>query len=471
MDTPICDYLKEYSNSNSVRLHMPGHKGICIDEPSYSCDITEIDGADNLWDAQDIIKKSTINASILFGCHTFYSTGGSTLCIQGMLTCLKKWSVINNKNSLILAGRNAHKSFINAAALLGMDISWIMPLVNEGYESCTITASYLDSYFSNCSVGDFPVAVYVTSPDYLGNILDINALAYICHKYNVFLIVDNAHGAYLKFLDRSMHPIDLGADMCCDSAHKTLPVLTGGAYLHISNNMDSYFADNIMTSMSIWGSSSPSYLIMASLDKCNRYLDKCVRAAIEHSDYELSICSIANKVMMLKDFLNSKGFTLIGDEPLKITIKLMSEDLLMKFVGGMVSNKIVPEYYDRDKVVLMFSAFNSAEHIERLVDYINDFANNNEIIKICPINDTYKVDVMDRQKLPNVILSPQEVMYSDTEYVAKEQAVGRVLATPLVSTPPCVPLFVYGEQIDERILEYDYDRICVVKSNNELIKE
>ena len=112
-------------------------------------------------------------------------------------------------------------------------------------------------------------AVYITSPDYLGGMSDIKSLSETAREYGVPLIVDNAHGAYLRFLKDSLHPIDLGADMCCDSAHKTLPVLTGGAYLHISENAPETYKNLGKKAMELFGSTSPSYLILQSLDKAN----------------------------------------------------------------------------------------------------------------------------------------------------------------------------------------------------------
>ena len=106
--------------------------------------------------------------------------------------------------------------------------------------------------------GSRPAAVYVTSPDYLGGQCDIAALAETAHRHNVPLLVDNAHGAYLHFLTPPQHPLDLGADLCCDSAHKTLPVLTGGAYLQIGPQAPPDFTANGRQALALFGSTSPT---------------------------------------------------------------------------------------------------------------------------------------------------------------------------------------------------------------------
>lgn len=156
-----------------------------------------------------------------------------------------------------------------------------------------------------------PVAVYITSPDYLGNLADIEAIADVVHERGSILAVDNAHGAYLRFLEHSRHPIDLGADICCDSAHKTLPVLTGGAYLHISKNAPESFGKNARQALALFGSTSPSYLTMASLDMCNAYLA---------GDYRRELADTVERIMELKTELKIRGWGVEPSDPLRLVI-------------------------------------------------------------------------------------------------------------------------------------------------------
>ena len=259
MNTPICDFVRRYAESSMVRMHMPGHKGT----GPLGCealDITEIHGADSLYEAEGIIAESEKNASRLFGCPTFYSTEGSSQCIRAMLYLVTLYARQQGiSRPLIAAGRNVHKTFLSAAALLDLDVQWLYPDADNSYLSCDITEETLESFLS-CS-DRLPAAIYVTSPDYLGNMLDLSKLSNLCHRHGVLLLVDNAHGAYLKFLPGSQHPMDQGVDLCCDSAHKTLPVLTGGAYLHIAVNAPGLFAEQAKSALALFGSTSPSYLI------------------------------------------------------------------------------------------------------------------------------------------------------------------------------------------------------------------
>ena len=264
MKTPICSFIAKYASKNNVRLHMPGHKGIGEVE---SLDITEIDGADSLYEASGIIKESEDNASELFGSYTLYSAEGSSLALRAMLY-LAMLTDKSGERPLILAGRNAHKVFVSAAALLDFDVEWLSS--GDSYLSCNISPEMLDERLG--AMEKKPLAVYITSPDYLGNVADIGGIANVCRKHGVLLLVDNAHGAYLAFTEPSMHPIALGADMCADSAHKTLPCFTGAAYLHIADSMPDSIKARAKTALALFGSTSPSYLILASLDKANAYL-------------------------------------------------------------------------------------------------------------------------------------------------------------------------------------------------------
>ncbi|MDE7454652.1 MAG: PLP-dependent transferase, partial [Clostridia bacterium] len=269
--TPICDFVKKYTEQKYARFHMPGHKGKTI-LGTEQYDITEIVGADSLYQASGIIAESERNASELFGSYkTLYSAEGSSLCIRSMLYLIANYAQNNGSKPLIVATRNAHKVFALTTALLNINVAWISS-ENESDTLCSakITPQGLDSALSTLQTP--PTAVYVTSPDYLGNMLDIAGLAKVAHKHHCLLVVDNAHGAYLKFVDGMRHPMDCGADMCCDSAHKTLPALTGAAYLHIGKSAPAFFAENARDAMGMFGSTSPSYLILQSLDKLNGLL-------------------------------------------------------------------------------------------------------------------------------------------------------------------------------------------------------
>ena len=441
MKTPICDFVERYAHGDTLRLHMPGHKGVSF-LGMERLDITEVRGADSLYEADGIIAESEKNASTLFGCRTFYSTEGSSQCIRAMLYLLRLYAMQAGKQPRIAAGRNAHKSFLTAAALLDMPVDWLCPEQPESYLSCELTAGELVRYLESAS--PMPTAVYLTSPDYLGKVADVAALAEVCHRYGVLLAVDNAHGAYLKFLPESMHPMDLGADICCDSAHKTLPVLTGGAYLHLAETMDSTQAKNALM---LFGSTSPSYLILQSLDRANVYLQQ----------YPKKLERLLPAVEELKQRLCRHGYALYGNEPLKLTVATKAYGYLgTDFADLLRREHIEPEFADPDYVVLMLSAEADEALLQRLEKTLCGIERKNPMEEKCPPFAWGKQ-----------LISIREAMLSATELLPVEDCVGRILAVPTVGCPPAVPILVCGEQINENALRcfayYGIHTCCVVK--------
>ena len=428
MSTPICDFVRRYLDSAAVRLHMPGHKGkpLLGFEP---WDITEIDGADELFTADGIIAESEAQASALFGAHTVYSTGGSTLCIQTMLHLTALYAASKGERPRILAARNAHKAFVNAAALLDLDIRWLYPETDSDYVSCPVTAQQVAQ-----ALAEQPsiTAVYLTSPDYLGNVQDIQGIAGVCHRANVLLLVDNAHGAYLKFLPKSRHPMDLGADMCCDSAHKTLGVITGGAYLHISRTAPALLARQAKASMALFGSSSPSYLILQSLDAANDRMEAFSRQLAE-------FLPIVND---LKGCLATHGYELAGEEPLKLTLCPKSFGYTGTEIAGILERYgMYPEFYDPDHVVLMLTPYNDTDDLNRLEAALCGLPQKAPVTAVPP-----------SAPRPVPVLTPRQAILSESEVLPAAQCRNRISAAAAISCPPAIPLAVCGERIDQQVL-------------------
>ena len=432
MDTPICDFVRRYAEDGTMRLHMPGHKGV----GTLGCealDITEIRGADSLYEADGIIHESERNASYLFGCPTYYSTEGSSLCIRAMLYLVSLYAREMGRRPLVLAGRNAHKTFLSAVALLDFDVKWLYPPSELGYLSCNITPSMLEEQLSGND--EKPVALYVTSPDYLGNVLDIAGLAAVCHRHGMLLLVDNAHGAYLKFLPGAGYPMDAGADMCCDSAHKTLPVLTGGAYLHIGSHLPALFQEQVKTAMALFGSTSPSYLILQSLDAAN--------AIMSDRDYIASLIRAQQQVSACRETWRAQGLNaLVSQEPLKITLYPRTYGYTgVEVAEYLRAHGIECEFADPDFVVLMITPGISAQDMARVAEVLCALPHREAVVGSPP--------VLHR---PVSVTTVRDAMLSPAETLPVEQCVGRVVATATVGCPPAVPIVVSGEVIDESTL-------------------
>lgn len=427
MTTPILDFVAGYAASQPLRLHMPGHKGKNV-LGLEQLDITEIPGADVLYHPTGIILESERNAADLFDTRrTVYSVEGSSLPIRAMVYLTALYARSLGQRPLIAAGRNAHKVFITAAALLDVEVHWLYPENGGNLLHCEITPQSLEAYLK--SAVQIPTAVYITSPDYLGNMADVAGLSRICRAYGCLLLVDNAHGAYLNFLETSRHPMALGADMCCDSAHKTLPVLTGGAYLHISKTAPSLFAEWADQAMALFASTSPSYLILQSLDAANEALS---------SGWPEKLRRAAGVWERVKLDLQGAGFQLTGQEPMKLTILPKSYGYTGDALSRMLEEKqIYSEFADPDHLVLMLPVEFDAGLPERLLRAFLAIPRRERINTPAP--------VLQRAK---AVLSPHEALLCPSRQIDVEQAVGKIMADPTVSCPPAIPVVCAGERIE-----------------------
>ena len=508
---PVKKFIERYKAQKNIRLHMPGHKGAF----NYGDDITEIKGADSLYEANGIIADSERKTAEMFGAaNSFYSTEGSSQVIKAMcfLAVQRFYSLHGSAASVgemagnqndkpdgaiirptILATRNAHKSFIYASMLLGFNIKWLMDGEEFSLCKCNITADGLNRKLQDMEVADV-AAVYVTSPDYLGNILDVKELAEVAHKYGLPLLVDNAHGSYLKFMKKDLHPVSLGADIVADSAHKTLPVMTGGAYLHVSKeslflkmNNGQYvtngqviglisedFSAEIRKALLMFGSTSPSYVIMESMDEA--------LGRIDVGEYRKT----QDRVETLKHELSKMGYNILGlgsemNEPLKVVIDLNSygkgedgknggnevvsgERFRAQISGEQLSDMlrnhgIECEYADPDFLVTMWSPYNEYpadfdSFKNAMEDIMNHVGNELEAAKE---KDFGKIH-LEGYSLPKVKYQPYEIMYRP-HYREKvgPNLIGKIAADTSVSCPPAVSPIVAGEVIDEnsiKVLQY-----------------
>lgn len=443
MTTAIKDFAEKYSRSGVSRLHMPGHKGAPMHglEP---LDLTEIKGADFLYDPDGIILSSELKTSAAYGsAMTAYSAEGSSLSIKAALSII--WQYLG-KNITVAAPRNCHRAFLNGCALLDVDVKWIYPSEpSDMLCRCSVTAEAVERTLKNGKVD----AVYITSPDYLGSIADIAGISEVCRKHGAFLICDNAHGAYLKFLTESLHPLDLGADIVCDSAHKTLPVYTGGAYLHISKKAPKEFCALAKPAMALFGSTSPSYLIMESLDICAGLLGTSLPGDIR---------KCCEKVGKIKELMKSRGIPDLASEPMKITaaaekIGYGGEELAKL----MRQARIECEYADPAAVVLMFSPYNTQTDFDRVTDFFSRL----------PIKAQLRYSEPPLPTEAKQYMSIRQAMFSPSEKIPSQQAEGRICASCAMSCQPSVAVVMAGEMITSetvRLLErYGIDQVDVIR--------
>ena len=422
MTTPIVDFIKKYDKSGALRLHTPGHKGKDI-LGFERYDITELDGADELFSPSGIIAESEKNASEIFGVPTYYSAEGSSLCIRAMIYLLTQ---IRGQRPVIVAGRNAHKSFIYAAAMTDAELIFTNPHENDTYLSVTVTA---DDVEEAIKASEKPVsAVFITTPDYPGKMTNLSKISGVCKKYGALLIVDCAHGAYLHFTELE-DPLTY-ADMCCSSAHKTLPALTGAAYLHVKYPVS---AKAVKAAMAAFASTSPSYLILASLDMLNPYL----------TEHKKRLAEFIPQVDELKNKLKNKGFELYGDEPLKITVNGAEYGYSGKEISEYLIKKgVYPEYCDGKYITFMLTPEIKESGIERLYDALS-FLSRKQPIETKP----QKIITAKR------VMSVREAFFSVKETLPTRMCAGRVCSDVNISCPPAVCPLICGELIEEDMIQ------------------
>ncbi|MEG1996138.1 MAG: aminotransferase class I/II-fold pyridoxal phosphate-dependent enzyme [Oscillospiraceae bacterium] len=340
-------------------------------------------------------------------------------------------SLFCKPNDTIIAARNAHISFINIVVLLGLNVEWVLPLYND---SDGVSGEVQSEDIEKAIIKNRDAkAVYITSPDYLGVMSDIKSIARVCKKYGVVLIVDNAHGAHLKFLSQDIHPLTLGATVCCDSAHKTLPALTSSAYLHISKDSDVSY-EQCKRAMSVYGSTSPSYLTLMSLDLCNKYLYNSAK-----SDFaELSLRSEKLYEAMKKQGIPSVAKNM---DITKLTVSLRYTSLsFLQVLELLEKNKIEPEYISEQYIVFMISPQNTKEDFEALHNFISG---------LVPMkNEQVKGNELFR--LPQSELRPRQAYFMEKENISINDSVGRICAENKILCPPGVPIITCGEIINEQ---------------------
>ncbi|MDR2532223.1 MAG: DegT/DnrJ/EryC1/StrS family aminotransferase [Oscillospiraceae bacterium] len=409
--TPIHDFLTDYNSKNQIRCHTPGNKGRV-----FSRDITEINGADSLYDCNGIIAESERIAARLFGAEkTLYSCSGSTLAVQAMLSLVKTALKSRSDTALRVAGfRYAHRSFVSACALLSFEVDWIYP---EEFLRAALSPNAVKA-----AIKPDTAAVFVNSLDYYGGMCALEHINKICEKSDVPLLVDNAHGAYLAITKN--HPLSKGAAMTADSAHKTLPALTGAAYLHIN---DTRFLPNAKAMTALFGTSSPSYLVLESLDLCNKHIAESKTDAFK-------------LVRDLKQSLIEYGFDLKESDPLRITVKAHTRGYTgIELARIMRENKVECEYADENCTVLLFSTITTKAETKAVNSALKQIA---EKTPLTP-TDYPLLKPKRAMSLHSALFAPD----SNCAVLSAEEAIGKVCAEIIAPCPPGVPLIMPGEII------------------------
>lgn len=440
--TPLYTALLEHRDKHRSSFHTPGHKCAphAIPADLLSLDLTELPDTDSLYEADGCIAAAEEQAARLFQTErTLFSAGGCSLCIQAMLFLAAP------QGGTVIFDRILHRSAVNAMALLDITPVWVTPRPTAG--DGLPGRLHQDDVRTALEAHPETKAVFVTSPDYYGVLADIPALSAVCQEYGVPLLVDNAHGSHLRFLRNNLHPAALGASAVACSAHKTLPVLTGGAWLHIT---DPTLADGAKEAMALFGSTSPSYPIMASLDLARAWLEEQGHTAFG---------ALEQRIATIRTLAIELGLTVPQGlcDPTRLTLctarlGISGTDAAEHFRQW----NIEPEYADGAYVVFISTPFNSDEDFKRLEAALR------ALPQKTPLSLTHAVPT-----LPQAVLSPRQALFSAREEVFLTDAVGRIAAETACPCPPGVPVVMPGEKITHEIIDflhrYGFFSIKVVK--------
>lgn len=430
MEYLIFRALQKYKRLRPVRFHMPGHKADRKRFPLFkdaAYDITELSFADCLENPEGIIAAAESDVAELLGAKkSFFLTDGSSAGIFAMLYAVRK------RGGKIVIPRGAHKSVYNACALIGIEPYTIKGNILGGIPLPPAAAEIEDVFKKEKDVS----AVLVTSPDYYGNICDYPALRRICDRYGKLLIVDGAHGAYLRF-----DPDDGGlyaghyADMWVDGAHKTLPTLTQGAVLNV--NKEELIPD-VREGAGIFRTTSPSYPVMASIEYGVKYMSEAGAGLLDTLKREFSLTKMRFKKRGIRFYEESKTLQFAVDFGGMGISPYLAEEQLEK-------RKVFPEMNDGRYLLFYMSPLTRAKDLARLERAVR------HIVKMRALRATY--GGADEPAYGIRKFSYLAALTFRKESVPVGEAAGRIAARNAGVTPPCVPAVIAGEQITEQVVQ------------------
>ena len=459
---PIVNALVDFSGRNPAYFRIPAHRfagGVnprlldAFGEGVFRCDLSEAEGLDDLHQARGVIKQAQELAADLWGAkRTFFLVNGTTCGNEAMVISM------TSPGDKVIIPRNAHKSLLMGMIMSGADPCYVMPEFDDAWNvwgsvDALGIKHLLEGEASGCK------SVFLVSPTYYGVLSDLKSISNVCHDHGALLCVDEAHGSHLYFSDKlPKGALRQDVDMCAQSIHKTAGSMTQSSLLQI--NSDRVEQHQVMKALQMVQSTSPSYILMASLDAARQELalhgEEMIEKALELADTARhQIHSIPGISVLQKDENNSAVYDL---DPLRLVFSARKlhisgyrmQQLLYEDSG------VSTELADEDNVVCVITFGNTKEDIDRLVHGIR------RIAKETKYQQEYKRDDQERfsMKLPKKVLTPRDAYFHKKETVRWQDARGRISGEMIVPYPPGIPLIYPGELIDDEIFDQidDYRR-------------
>lgn len=445
--------LEKYFNENYLPMHMPGHKRnikLLGEKLPYKIDITEIDGFDDLHHPEGIIKEIEEKAKKIYKSKkSFILVNGSTC---GILAGIR--SVVNYGDKVLVA-RNSHKSVYNAIELNCLNPIYVLPKIDKYGINKDVEANDIEKILEKNK--DIKLVI-ITSPTYEGVLSDIKAIVNIAHKYKVPVLVDEAHGAHLKFMENSnFEALNCGADIVIQSLHKTLPALTGTAILHIKGDLVK--EEDVRRELSIFETSSPSYILISSIDECLDLIERNGKKLF--LDYQENLKYFYNEAKALKklkvlgnELLNNNnkknieeiekslydfGKIVVITKNTNITGKELS-DILRK--DYKIEVEMASTYY----IIAMTSICDNKESFERLLNALKEI--DLKLKKTVEDNSaSYEIQLPKKEMTINEALNSKKFMLENYKNLE-----GKISKEYIFAYPPGIPIITPGEVFDKNII-------------------
>lgn len=446
MKTPLLDQIISYCHNPKTPFHMPAHNGGRGVMPKlttffglnvFKADLTELDELDNLNNPEGVIKETQEKISTIFDSKASYLLiNGST---GGLMTLV---SSLTKEGEKVLINRNCHRSIMNGLIASGAEPVWLMPEWLPDWELFgAILPETLDEQLEN---NPDIKAVFITSPSYEGIVSDTKALAAICKKHRAKLIVDEAHGGHWHFNNKFPDSaLQCGADAVVQSFHKSCGSLSQSSILHISKTSD-IDLNNIEENLKLFQSTSPSYLLMASLDAASSYLASPEGNKVLESTYKyaLELREQLKKIPKIKVLENTKDFNI---DPTRLFLSI--EGLSGLMLGDIIEENyhIAIESFNNRGNLFFLNIGNSKDDFDKLYDALKEVASGNY---------ESAMSLLPEPNRPVMNLSPRKAFYSESIKLKIKEAMGKTVKYPYVKCPPGVCMLIPGEQITDYHLNF-----------------
>ena len=455
INKPLCEAVFNYEKEKVYPLHTPGHKGgrgmdksllAALGKRAAAIDVSLMSELDDLHCPEGCLREAQELAAELYGSdRCFFAVNGTTGAIHAMLISALK------PGEKVLIPRNAHRAVAGALVIGGLEAIFLPPEYDESFGINTqITAEAV----AKALTSDPNIkAVLITSPNYYGMAADLKAIAEIAHSRGAVLLVDEAHGAHLGFTE-ALPPsaLQCGADACAQSTHKTLGALTQCSMLQVQG--ERIDVQRVAAAMSLLTTTSPNYLLMASLD--------AARAQLAEKGAEMAEAALAVAERLRESLRSVEGLEILDSRVLarsevaafdgtKVTVNVAGLGITGIEAGNILrANGLAVELVDRNNVLFLLTYADANEEINSIINKITGLflKIKNQNKPILPPSANSELPVAQQ------VLPPRQAFYAEAEEIAFCAAVGRISAEQISFYPPGIPVIIPGEMVTKEILNY-----------------